>query len=312
MKFGSKTGINEFYYLTAEQAKARSIEPAYLFQLVKAADDPSHSILVSPAALPRSVFVCRKTKQELRKLGHTGALKYIEWGEKQKFTSGNLAGMPWPEGIEVKNRKPGWYALPKYRGYSARVFWQKAYHDTYLQRYSEVDLIPDQRLYFLDPKEGVDAELLSAVLNSFVVALSLECIAPVAAGEGVCEVRLEDARDSLLVPNLHKITKTDRSAILKAFQPLKKRSILRVPDEVKQKDRQAFDSVVLKAIGLEPKKYMNQIYDGLCELVRERIELGQMRGKARKTKSRGIKAEKKATEEVIDEVLPEGPKAVPR
>jgi hypothetical protein len=244
-------------------------------------------------------------------LGHTGSLKYIEWGEKQKFTSGNLDGVAWPEGIEVKNRKPGWYALPRYRGYSARVFWQKAYHDTYLQRYSEVDLIPDQRLYFLDPREGIDAELLSAVLNSFVVALALECIAPVAAGEGVCEVRLEDARDSLLVPNLHEISKTDRSAILRAFQALKKRSILRVAEEVKQKDRQAFDSAVLKAIGLDPKKYLNPIYEGLCELIRERIELGQMRGKARKTKSRGVKAEKKAAEEVLDEVLPEGPKRFP-
>jgi SAM-dependent methyltransferase len=311
MKRGSVSGNNEFYYLTPEQAQARSIESEYLFRLVKATDDASHSILVDPAALPRSVFVCRKTKQELRKLGHTGSLKYIEWGEKQKFTSGNLAGMPWPEGVEVKNRKPGWYALPKYRGYSARVFWQKAYHDTYLQRCSEVDLIPDQRLYFLESREGVDAELLSAVLNSFVVALALECIAPVAAGEGVCEVRLEDARDSLLVPNLHKISKTHQSAILKAFQPLKKRSILRVTDEAKQKDRQAFDTAVLKALGLDAKKYLNPIYEGLCELVRERIELGQMRGKARKTKSRGVKAEKKAAEEVLDEVLPDGPKRFP-
>jgi hypothetical protein len=311
VKFGSKTGNNEFYYVTPEQAHERSIEPEYLFRLIKATDDASHSILVDPVALPRSVFVCRRTKQELRKLRHFGALKYIEWGEQQKFTSGSLSGSTWPNGVEVKNRKPGWYALPKYRGYSARVFWQKAYHDNYLQRYSEVDLIPDQRLYFLDPNDGVDADLLSAILNSFVVALALECIAPVAAGEGVCEVRLEDARDSLLVPNLQGITKAQRAAIIKAFQPLKKRSILRVPDEVKQEDRQAFDAAVLKAIGLDPKEYLKPIYEGLLELVRERIELGQMRGKARKTKVRGVKAEKKAAEEVLDEVLPDGPKRFP-
>lgn len=311
IKFGSKTGINEFYYLTPEQAQERNIEPEYLFKLVKATDDASHSIVVDPAALPRCVFVCRRTKPELRKLGHTGSLKYIEWGEEQKFTSGRLAGMTWPNGVEVRNRKPGWYTLPKYRGYSARVFWQKAYHDVYLQRFSEVDLIPDQRLYFLDPKEGVDAELLSAVLNSFVVALALESIAPVAAGEGVCEVRLEDARESLLVPDLRKFTKTQKAAILKAFQPLKHRSILRIPEEVKQPDRQVFDATVLKAIGLDPKKYLKPIYEGLCELVRERIELGRMRGKARKTKARGTKAEKKAVEEVLDEVLPDGPRRFP-
>jgi len=311
IRFGSKTGINTFYYLTPEQAEDRRIEPEYLFRLVKATDNASHSIVVDVAALPRSVFVCRRSKKELRKLGHTGALKYIEWGEQQKFTSGKLAGMTWPHGVEVENRKPGWYALPKYRGYSARVFWQKAYHDTYLQRCSETDLIPDQRLYFLDPNEGIDAEVLSAVLNSFVVALALESIAPVAAGEGVCEVRLEDARESLLVPNLCKITKAQQAAILKAFEPLKKRSILRVPDEVKQKDRKTFDSAVLKAIGLDPKKYLAPIYEGLCELVHERIELGKMRGKARKVKARGKRAEKQVVEEVLDEVLPDGPKRFP-
>jgi hypothetical protein len=219
--------------------------------------------------------------------------------------------MTWPHGVEVRNRKPGWYALPKYRGYSARVFWQKAYHDTYLQRYSEIDLIPDQRFYFLAPNSSIDAELLSAILNSLVVALALESIAPLAAGEGVCEVRLEDARDSLLIPDLRMISKAGRAAILKAFQPLKARSILRIADEVKQKDRQTFDIAVLTALGLDPKKYLKPIYEGLSELVRERIELGQMRGKARKTKARGTKAEKKAVEEVLDEVLPDGPRRFP-
>ncbi len=311
MKRGSVSGNNEFYYLTPEQARDRNIEPEYLFQLVRATDDASHSIIVDPAALPRSVFVCRRTKEELRKRGHTGALTYIEWGAQQKFTSGPLAGMTWPNGVEVRNRKPGWYSLPKYRGYSARVFWQKAYHDTYLQRFSEVDLIPDQRLYFLDPKDDVDAELLSAILNSLVVALALESIAPVTAGEGVCEVRLEDARDSLLVPDLRTMTKTHRTAILKSFQPLKRRPILRIPEEVKQQDRQTFDAVVLKALGLDPKKYLKPIYEGLCELVRERLELGQMRGKARRTKARGTKAEKKVSEEVLDQVLPDGPRRFP-
>ncbi len=311
MKFGSKTGINAFYYLTPEQAQQYGIEPEYLLKVMRATDDASHSIVVTSAALPRNVFVCRRTKQELQNLGHTGAVRYIEWGEQQKFTSGNLAGMTWPHGVEVKNRKPGWYALPTYRGYSARVFWQKAYHDIYLQRFSEVDLIPDQRLYFLDPSKGVEAELLSAVLNSFVVALALESIAPVTAGEGVCEVRLEDARDSLLVPNLYKMTKAQRTTILTAFQPLKKRSIMRVFDEVKQKDRQVFDSAVLKAIGLNPKKHLKPIYEGLCELVRERIELGRLRGRARKVKSRGTRAEKQVADDVLDELLPDGPKRFP-
>ena len=86
---------------------------------------------------------------------------------------------------------------------------------------------------------------------------------------------------------------------------------MRVVEEIKQKDRQSFDSAVLKAIGLSPKLYLQPLYEGLCCLIRERLELGQMRSKARKTKTRSTKAEKKAAEEVLDEVLPDGPKRFP-
>lgn len=311
MKFGSKTGINEFYHVSPEVAASFGIEEEYLRPLIKAAEDSSHQILVDPAVLGKSVFVCRRTKAELKKLHHEGALKYIAWGESQKFTSGKLAGLTWPNGIEVKNRRPDWYALPTYRGYSARLFWMKAYHDTYLQRYSEMDLIPDQRLYFLDPNEGVDAHLLSAILNSFTVALALETIAPITAGDGVCELRLEDARDALLIPDPRQMTERHREAILKAFRPLRQRPILRVFDEVKKRDRQAFDSAVLKAIGADRREYGELVHEGLSELIHERIALGQMRGKARKTKARGTRAEKKAAEEVLEEILPEGPLRFP-
>jgi hypothetical protein len=77
-------------------------------------------------------------------------------------------------------------------------------------------------------------------------------------------------------------------------------------EEVKQKDRQALDAAVLRAVGLAPNNYLQQIYEGLCELVRERIDLGQLRGKARKTKVRKTGAEKQTLQDVITEQLPNG------
>ncbi len=67
---------------------------------------------------------------------------------------------------------------------------------------------------------------------------------------------------------------------------------------------------MLEAVGL-PKKDLKPICEGLCELVRERIELGQMRGKARKVKARGTRAEKQVAEDVLEELLPDGPKPFP-
>jgi hypothetical protein len=130
-------------------------------------------------------------------------------------------------------------------------------------------------------------------------------------GEGVLRLKVEDARDYLLVPDLRKATAAQKKAISDAFGRLCERDIGNVFDEAKQKDRQALDAAVLRAIGLDPKKYLQPIYDGLCELVRERIELGQMRGKARKTKARKTGAEKQTLQDVLTEELPNGPHRFP-
>src|SRR5262249_2877259 len=107
VEFGGTSGINEFYYMTPQEAEERGIEPEFLRPLLKSPSE-SNFIIIDRKNLELRVFVCRKTKAELRAAGKTGALKYIEWGEKQTFKSGALAGHRWPEGAEVRERKPGW------------------------------------------------------------------------------------------------------------------------------------------------------------------------------------------------------------
>jgi hypothetical protein len=130
-------------------------------------------------------------------------------------------------------------------------------------------------------------------------------------GDGVLEMTIEDARDHLLVPDFRHASTSQKKAIDDAFEALCSRDIGSVFEEVKQKDRRALDAAVLGAIGLDPKKHLQPIYDGLCELVRERIELGQMRGKARKTKARKTGAEKQTLQDVLTEELPNGPHCFP-
>jgi hypothetical protein len=130
-------------------------------------------------------------------------------------------------------------------------------------------------------------------------------------GDGVLELKVEDAREYLLVPDLRECDPTHKKEIVSAFKTLCQRDIGSVFDEVKQKDRQALDAAILSAIGLDPKKYMKPIYEALCELVRERISLGEQRGKTRKTKARKSKAESESFAEVLEELLPSGPKRFP-
>ena len=307
---GSQSGINKFYHLLPKRAEELVIEPEFLQPLLKSPGE-SKSIPIHKSQLTMRIFVCRLRKQELKAQGKNGALSYIEWGEKQVFKSGVQRGLTWPNGAEVRVRKPGWYAIPEHRSRPARVFFTQAFGDRHLHRYSSQDIIADARLYFLKPQPEIEDELLSALLNSSVCALSTEIFGRVTMGDGVLELKVEDANDYLLVPDLREASLDQKNAITYAFKRLCTREIGSVFDEVSKKDRKALDSAILDAIGLDPKKYLRPIYEGLCKLVRERFELCQIRGKARKVKARGVKAEKKTIEDVLDEILPQGLKRFP-
>lgn len=115
--------------------------------------------------------------------------------------------------------------------------------------------------------------------------------------------------ETLLLPDARKITPTARKKILAAFAPILKRDIKKISEEVKQKDRRAFDNVVLEALGLDPKKYLDDIYGGLIGMVESRIALGKMQ-KIEQQK-RVTKSTKKIKEEVMRETLSDGLRPFP-
>lgn len=304
---GSLTGNNEFYYLTDEKIKEWDLEPEFLLPLLKSPSD-SNSIIINKNELRMKVFVCRLTKGELLKQDKLNTLRYIEWGEKQVFTSGSQAGLTWPHGAEVRNRKPGWYALPEYRGRYAQLFFAQAYGDRHIHKYIATPIIADARLYFLSPVNS-DIEIIAAIMNSSVTTIFTEVVGRVTMGDGALELKVEDARDYLHVPNPLRFDEAHRQAILAAFQPLLQRPIGSVFDEIQQPDRQALDRAVLSAMGLDPERWLAPLYEGLALLVTERTSLGKKRGQSRT--SRAKKAAGRVSEDVLDELLPNGPQRFP-
>jgi hypothetical protein len=304
-KRGSKTHLNDFYHVSRETAQQFHIEPEFLRPLLKSPGD-TPTIRILPHDLPLWVFVCRDTEKDLRKAGKAGALAYIAWGKTQK-----KHGVPYPEWRWVRNRRPEWYSLPENESPEARIFLTNALGDRHLHKYSDTAVIADKRLHVVLPKKGVNWKVLIAVLNSSFVAVSAELAGRILKGDGVLEVDYDDLHDHVRVPDVREFSKEDSDRILDAFSKLVDRPIESIEREITKSDRIALDQAVLRAIGLSHRKYLMLLYEGLCELVCERTTLGQMRSKARKTKSRGAKAEKKAAEEVLDEVLPDGPKRFP-
>ncbi len=80
VRFGIKTGANEFFYLTDEQVKEWGIEKEFLKPVIKNARE-CDAIIIDQKKLKNKLFVCNKSKKEL---GHN-VLSYIKWGEKQGY-----------------------------------------------------------------------------------------------------------------------------------------------------------------------------------------------------------------------------------
>ena len=200
---GSKAGINEFYHLTPEVAENLGIESEFLKPLLKS---PGESVFIpiDKKALGLRLFVCRATKDELRKEGKTGALQYIEWGEKQVFHKGAQRGLTWPNGAEVRVRKPGWYAIPEHRSKPAQVFIASAFGERHMHRFCPTPVIADKRLYFIIPNKGIDNALLAALMNCSLTSLNTEITGRVTLGDGVLELTVEEANDYLFVPDIRK------------------------------------------------------------------------------------------------------------
>ena len=81
VKFGIKTGANDFFFLTPEVIEEWDIALEF-YRPVMTTPQESRRIAVDPAALPKQLFMCHQNKDAL---AGTGALAYIQWGEAQGY-----------------------------------------------------------------------------------------------------------------------------------------------------------------------------------------------------------------------------------
>jgi hypothetical protein len=97
VRFGVKTGANEFFLMDQEAISRWGIEEKFLIPILKSPKEVS-TIFVKPLDLPLRLFVCNYDKNQLR---GTNALEYINWGESQKYNlrpSTKNRGMWWSIG----------------------------------------------------------------------------------------------------------------------------------------------------------------------------------------------------------------------
>lgn len=282
VRFGIKTGVNEFFYLQKIEKDNKviayknargwqgEIEPDYLREVIKSPKE-ADSITINPSKLKNLLFVCNKSKSELKKLGHRRALAYIEWGEKQRDESNIL----WTEVPSVQGRKD-WYRLDdKMPG---PILLQMINNNRFNSFYNKTRVFVDHNLFeFLLQDEKLESGYL-AFMNSTLFALIKEVNSRINLGDGATKTEGVDWNNLILAPRKEAIEK-----LIFSDNKFFDRPSLPIDEEVKKKDRIALDKIVLESLQLEDS-FLDRIYKGITELVDDRLNLPKMRKKQQKQK----------------------------
>lgn len=287
VKFGIKTGANEFFYLTDEEIEAHKIEKEFLSPVIKSPRESS-VIMIHEKHLPYKALLVHKDKNELQ---GKNVLKYIKWGEEKGYNTRKTC-----------SARVRWYDLGKRaRG---KVLWPMIHNERHCVFYNTRAVV-DHNLFELFPAGSTrDKEkLLCALLNTTVYALFKELYGRSTLGQGALKTEGIDI-EKLPAPRIESLEKNVSAKFLRAFKVISTRPILSVVDEVQQKDRQELDNILFDILDLT-KKERQEVYDAVCELVKNRLAKARTFGKKGKNQKEEFNPSTYA-EHILAEVFPPG------
>ncbi|MDA8212009.1 MAG: hypothetical protein M0021_09050 [Clostridia bacterium] len=256
VRFGIKTGCNEFFYLKGTQWAA--VETEYLLPVVKSPREVQ-GVKVEPDKLNYRLLT---VSQEPGDLQGKRVWDYIIRGQEM--------GYHLRPSIRGRNL---WYCVERNRGKG--LLFRRFFHDKFNIPLIAEDIGEDQTFYRVAyPGE---AEVLGAVVNSTVTALFVELSGRLALGEGVLQFAVYEAAQ-VLVANPERITTETRKKLRRSFANLSRRDTGTIFEEVLKPDRRELDLLVLEILGFrgeEAGAVLKEVYRALTHLVSQRIARAQ-------------------------------------
>jgi len=271
VRFGIKTGANDFFYLESLGHGSRSgflrvrnsagwegeIEEEFLKPVIKSPRE-SHTIVVDSGKLKYCIFMCHKSIDELR---GTKALDYIEWGNIQGYpqrTTLNSRRKWW----DLGERKPGLYLWPMIHNDRHAVFLNS----------SKVQV--DHNLFEITP---LQQDQIIATLFSIFSVIVRELYGRSNLGEGALKTEGIDIRQfpAIAVGNGENyIKRLSDVVIADVFTEcgINPNSDIPIAEQEPKPlpDRKALDDVVFDALELTEEE-RKEVYRAVCQLVWERI-----------------------------------------
>jgi hypothetical protein len=257
---GFTTGVNEFFYLDDDQIREWKIESEYLKPVIKSPRD-SKTILVEPKQLKNKIFLCNKSKKELK---DTNALKYIEWGERQKTKD----GICWKDVSSVQGRKY-WYGLGERK--PREILWPMIHNDRLACFWNKQLVEADHNLFEITP--------FTPSLFSVITIFFRELYGRSNLGEGALKTEGIDINKFMVLDsrfdNLsEEFKRISSDAIDSLFTQcgIDPQSKIAIEDQEPKPlpDRAELDKVIFDALSLTNDE-RKEVYRAVCRLVWNRI-----------------------------------------
>ncbi|GBC92373.1 hypothetical protein HRbin15_00841 [bacterium HR15] len=303
VRFGIKTGANEFFYLEPVNGRVADviggkvgatvlvkngagwqgeIEAEWLRPVIKSPrelktlrvrpEDLRYLVFMPPDALRGQLHAPHAWKQR-----YPLAWSYIQWGEKRGYQHNPTCAA-----------RDVWWTLPA--NLPSDLLWTMTYRERYFV-VENAGYYADARLY----DSYTDDSIVKTLVNSAWYMLQLEIQARTyGGGGGPVDVKVYEIKESL-IPNPAAFTDEQRERLLKAFEQMAEREVKSIfeelglpkpnrdysnirPEEVSLDkvlpDRRALDAVVFEVLGLSEAEQL-EVYRAVVELVRTRLVQAQ-------------------------------------
>jgi hypothetical protein len=279
IRFGIKTGANDFFYLCPLGPGSApglirvqngagwegEIEEEYLKPVIKSPRE-CRTIKINPETLQHRLFMCRKSKAQIR---GTKALEYIEWGERQviQIGQGQNAGqmiVGYNNIQSVQGRRQWWHL-----GERQKTFFHFNYLINDVGRIFEGDIYASDNFFDIDMPQG-----RSIQFNNSVFFLFQNIMGRVNFGGGLIKIQTYEL-SNMLIPMINTEIDLDfdhyqmQSIFIECgLNPTSATPLLeQKPNPVPI--RKSIDEVVFKEMGLTQDE-QDKVYQTLCKLVFDR------------------------------------------
>jgi hypothetical protein len=265
VRFGIKTGANEFFYLDDEKIARWGIEKEFLKPVIKSPRE-CKSILIDPKQLKYKIFMCHQEKKELK---GTRALKYIEWGEEQGFHKRpSCAG------------RERWWDLGS--SHTAEIIWSMMHAESHNVYWNNSGVEVDHNFFEIIPVIR-DAELFIVTYAVSSIAILIKELFGRAYGGGSGPIKNEGIdieKYYFLRPDaferLAELQIKFYHLSMRSFNPVLEECGFEFGIPIRSQrpnplpDRKALDDVVFDALGLTEAE-RKEVYWAVCELVQNRL-----------------------------------------